>query len=123
MTSVTNAINNANLGSSLATGVDSLSKQFGITNKVLLTVPASIYLFGYVIGPTIAGPLSEYYGRRNVLNISFTVFTIFTLACVGAPNFAALAVFRLFVGMGAAVPLSIIGGYDKIVYMTTSLTS
>jgi MFS family permease len=110
LTSVTNAINNANLGSTLATGVESLSKNFKVTNKVLLTLPTSLYMLGYVIGPTIAGPTSERYGRRIVLNTGFTIYTIFALACVGAPNFAALVVFRLFMGMGAAVPLSIIGG-------------
>lgn len=41
---------------------------------------------------------------------------IFTMACALAPNFAALVVFRLLAGLGAACPLAVVGGTCADVY-------
>lgn len=41
---------------------------------------------------------------------TFSLFTIFTLACAVAPNWPALLIFRLIVGINAACPISVVGG-------------
>ena len=38
------------------------------------------------------------------------MFSAFTLACALSPSFAALCVFRLFVGLGAACAITVVGG-------------
>lgn len=38
------------------------------------------------------------------------LFTAFTLGCALAHNFATLCVLRLFVGVGASSPISVVGG-------------
>lgn len=42
---------------------------------------------------------------------AFIGYTIFTLACAVAPNWAALNVFRFLVGVFASCPISVVGGY------------
>jgi predicted MFS family arabinose efflux permease len=41
---------------------------------------------------------------------SFAILTIFSIASALAPNFAALVVFRLFVGIGGSCAISVVGG-------------
>lgn len=44
------------------------------------------------------------------MTATFCLFTIFTLACAVAPNWPSLLVFRLFAGVFAACPVSVVGG-------------
>lgn len=75
-----------------------------------------MYLVGYVCGPMIWGPLSESYGRKLVMVISFAMFTIFSIASAVSPNFAALVIFRLFVGIGGSCAISVVGGICADIY-------
>ena len=44
------------------------------------------------------------------MTATFCLYTTFTLACAVAPNWPALLVFRLLVGVNAACPVSVVGG-------------
>lgn len=102
---------NGNFGSSMPSGaLDAISAHFGVTNRVHLILLNSLYMSGYVLGPLLFGPLSEYIGRRPVLITSFLGYMTFMLACSGAPNYPALCVFRLLCGIHAAAPTTVIGG-------------
>ncbi|KAE9966311.1 hypothetical protein BLS_007073 [Venturia inaequalis] len=57
--SVINAVNNSNLGSTLSSNPASLTKRFGVKNDILLVLPSSVFLIGYVFGPLAAAPMSE----------------------------------------------------------------
>jgi hypothetical protein len=54
----------------------------------------SIFVLAFCIGPLIIAPLSEIYGRREILHISNVSFIIFNLFCAFAPNGVSLIVFR-----------------------------
>lgn len=69
-----------------------------------------------MLGPLIFSPLSEVYGRQYVLLSTFALYTIFTLATCVAPNWAAFNVFRLFCGIFASSPISVIGGLYADLY-------
>lgn len=102
---------NGNLGSSMPSGaLDAISAHFGVTDRVHLTLLNSLFMVGYVIGPLVFAPLSEYIGRRPVLVGTFLGYLIFMLACSGAPDYPALLVFRLLSGINAAAPTSVLGG-------------
>ena len=102
---------NSTTGSSLGAGLGpQIREEWNITSDSLITLIISIYLIGYVVGPLIWGPLSEHFGRKWVMIIAFVVFTIFTLGCALAPNYPALIVFRLFCGLTAAAPITVVGG-------------
>ncbi|KAF4335386.1 major facilitator superfamily transporter [Fusarium beomiforme] len=102
---------NGNFGSSMPSGaLDIIAKQFRITDPVHLILLNSLYMVGYVLGPLLFGPLSEYIGRRPVLIGTYLGYIVFMLACSGAPNYAALLVFRFLGGINAAAPTTVIGG-------------
>lgn len=102
---------NGNFGSSMPSGaLDIIAEQFSITNPVHLILLNSLYMVGYVLGPLLFGPLSEYIGRRPVLIGTYLGYIVFMLACSGAPNYAALLVFRFLGGINAAAPTTVIGG-------------
>lgn len=109
---------NSTLGSALPSGaIDSIVADFSIKNQQLLVLPLTTCLIGYVIGPVIFAPLSETYGRRLVVIWTFAGYTIFTLACAVAPNFAAIVIFRLFYGIFASSPTAVVEGCMQISFL------
>ena len=108
---------NTTLGSALPSGAtEILGKAFNVTSNQQLTLPVAVFLVGYIFGPILFGPLSESYGRRVILLISFLVYTLFTLACALAPDWPAFLIFRFIVGIGAAAPPTILGGLFADIY-------
>lgn len=93
-----------------------IAETFDVTDRVQLTLLTSLYMVGYVLGPLLCGPLSEYIGRRPVLIGTFFGYLVFMLASGGAPNYPALLVFRLLCGINAAAPTTVISGlYSDII--------
>ncbi|CAD0021975.1 unnamed protein product, partial [Aureobasidium pullulans] len=90
------------IGSSIAAGAShQFATFFNITSQAQLVLPTSSYLVGYVVGPLLFGPLSEYHGRKKIMILTFALFSAFTLGCALAPN---------FVGHGYRCFLANIGG-------------
>jgi MFS family permease len=105
------SVMNSTMSSSLASGATApISLHFSVTSEYLLILPTSMFLVGYVFGPMAWGPLSESYGRKGTMVYSFAILTVFSIASAVAPNFAALVVFRLFVGIGGSAAISVVGG-------------
>lgn len=59
---------NSTMGSALPSGTtETIERDFDIQNSEFLVLPVSIYLIGYILGPMVFAPLSESYGRKNVM--------------------------------------------------------
>lgn len=58
------------------------------------------------IGRLLSGILSDRYGRKVMLTVNLLLFTIGSLACALAPNFASLAIARAVVGFGVGGEIS-----------------
>ncbi|KAH7188844.1 major facilitator superfamily domain-containing protein [Fusarium flagelliforme] len=102
---------NGNFGSSMPSGaLDIIAEKFNVTDPVYLILLNSLYMVGYVLGPLLFGPLSEYIGRRPVLIGTYLGYILFTFLASVSPNYAALLVFRLLCGINAAAPTTVIGG-------------
>ncbi|KAJ5167395.1 uncharacterized protein N7482_006176 [Penicillium canariense] len=102
---------NSTIGSSICSNaIPQIAEEFNITNQQMLVLPISIFLIGYILGPLLWGPSSEYFGRRRPLLIAFIGFMIFTLACAVANSYASLLIFRLLNGMMASAPIATTGG-------------
>jgi MFS family permease len=50
------------------------------------------------------------------MTTSFFAYTIFTMACALAPNWAALLIFRLLTGINASSPITVTGGVYADIY-------
>jgi multidrug resistance protein len=70
----------------------------------------SLFVFGFAVGPPIWGPLSELYGRKYPLFISFFIFGIFQIPVAVAQNLQTIMLCRFFGGVFGSAPLGIVGG-------------
>jgi DHA1 family multidrug resistance protein-like MFS transporter len=97
---------NATFSSSAPTG----SFQ-GVSDDLHVSVEAAglvttLFLLGYCAGPLFWAPLSEFYGRRWIFYISFTIYLAFGFLCAFTPNFAGLLVGRFLTGTAASAALT-----------------
>ncbi|KAL2801986.1 major facilitator superfamily domain-containing protein [Aspergillus granulosus] len=96
--------------SMFAPGVPEVMADFNTSSSMLATFVVSVYILGFAFGPLIVAPLSEYYGRMMVYNTCNFLFFVFNIASAGAPNMAALIVFRFFDGVAGVAPTTIGSG-------------
>ena len=73
-------------------------------------VPLSLFVVGYALGPTIAAPCSETFGRRLVYWTSIPVFAIFVLGTGLSRTLPALAICRFFAGFFGSPGLTVGSG-------------
>nr|WOD45536.1 hypothetical protein [Trichoderma atroviride] len=83
----------------------------GISDDLNVSVEATglvitLFLLGYCAGPLFWAPLSEFYGRRNIFRISFSLYFAFGFLCAFTPTFAELLVGRFLTGTAASTALT-----------------
>ncbi|KIW62303.1 hypothetical protein PV04_10488 [Phialophora macrospora] len=97
---------NATFASSSPSGsLRGISEHFHVS-EIAAGLVITLFLLGYVAGPLIFAPLSEFYGRRYVFYATFTCYNAFNFLCAFAPNFGSLLVGRLLTGTFASAPLT-----------------
>ncbi|WP_458695320.1 Bcr/CflA family efflux MFS transporter [Wolbachia endosymbiont of Litomosoides brasiliensis] len=80
----------------------SIANYFKVGGHVVqLTI--SLNLVGFAMSGLIYGPLSDYYGRRPIMLIGMTIFTLASIACYIADNIVLLILIRFIQGVGAGV--------------------
>jgi DHA1 family bicyclomycin/chloramphenicol resistance-like MFS transporter len=62
----------------------------------------SIFLVGFGVGQFVMGPLSDRFGRRPVLLVGMTVYSIASLLAIAAPSFETLLLARALQGLGTS---------------------
>jgi DHA1 family bicyclomycin/chloramphenicol resistance-like MFS transporter len=70
-------------------------------DQVQLTL--SLFMFGYAFGQILAGPLSDRFGRRPMLLIGLSVYTLAGLGCALADSIGMLILLRTVQALAAAV--------------------
>jgi hypothetical protein len=62
-----------------------VSRQFHVSKEVTI-LGVSLFVLGLGLGPLVAGPVSEIYGRSAVYVVSFGFFFVFLFPVAFAPN-------------------------------------
>jgi hypothetical protein len=87
------------LASSAYTAVaKQVMQEFNCSREVFL-VGLSLMLVGFAVGPVLFAPLSEAFGRRNVVLATLAIHTLWAGLCCVAQNIQTMLVFRLFCGI------------------------
>ncbi|KJZ77981.1 hypothetical protein HIM_02618 [Hirsutella minnesotensis 3608] len=86
----------------LAPALSALQHDFGIDDITKGSMPVSIFLLGYAVGPLFLSPLSEIYGRNIVLISSSAWFCAWLMGCALAPSLDTLIFFRFMCGVGGS---------------------
>ncbi|KAF3033649.1 hypothetical protein E8E12_005499 [Didymella heteroderae] len=103
--SVTLVVNATFASSSPSGTLESISTDLHVSTEAAGLV-ITLFLLGYCAGPLIFAPLSEFFGRRYIFYVTFTLYLAFNFLCAFTPNFAGLLVGRFFTGTFASAPLS-----------------
>lgn len=93
--------------SNFASCVPQIMAEYGVI-EVVGILGITLYVFGFAFGPVVYGPLSELYGRRNLLIISSFGFTLFQFAVATGENLQTILICRFFAGCVGAAPLAVI---------------
>lgn len=94
----------------LAPAVPDVMKSLHSDNSELKSFVVSIYVIGSAVGPLVAAPISEVYGRSIVYNVSNVIFLGATVGCALSSNVGMFLAFRLICGCSGAAPLALGGG-------------
>ncbi|KAL7810193.1 MFS general substrate transporter [Trichoderma gracile] len=70
----------------------------------------STFVLGIAFGPMLLSPLSEFYGRRPVYLVSWTMYVIWLVPSAVARNVATMIVARFFDGLAGSAFLTVSGG-------------
>jgi len=91
----------------IAPGTKSLMEDFKSSNLELSSLTISIFAAGYIGGPFLHAPCSEYFGILPVYLVSNVLFVAFTSGCALSHNFGMVIGFRFIAGLFGTVPASL----------------
>ena len=92
--------------SALSGATSSIAEDFEESRTTVLALVTSIFVLGFAIGPLLWAPLSEIYGRRATLLVSYSFFTLWNAVVIASPNIASVLVFRFLAGAFGSSPLT-----------------
>jgi MFS family permease len=95
--------------SSFSPAIGDVANNFHVSN-VAATLPLTLYVLGQALGPCIAAPLSETYGRKGVFLITSPIGILFTLGSGFSQNYGSLCTLRFLAGFFSSPSLSVGGG-------------
>ena len=72
------------------------------TNQAQLIL--SSFILGMALGTFVMGPLSDSFGRKNIIYFGASVYIISSALCMFASNLETIVVARVLQGIGAAAP-------------------
>ncbi|KAH7346295.1 major facilitator superfamily domain-containing protein [Rhexocercosporidium sp. MPI-PUGE-AT-0058] len=86
-----------------------ITKEFHCS-KIVATLGLSLFIMGLGVGPMLLGPLSEFYGRRPIYWVSFSMFIIWLIPSAVAKNIQTMLIARFLDGLSGSAFLSVAGG-------------
>ncbi|KZT35958.1 MFS general substrate transporter [Sistotremastrum suecicum HHB10207 ss-3] len=93
------------ISSASVPGTPGTQAEFHVQNKIIATLPTSLYVLGFGLGPYVLAPLSELYGRKIVYQATLSSFTLIQIGCALSPSMPALIILRLIAGcFGSIAP-------------------
>ncbi|CAK1357644.1 putative transporter mfs2 [Cercospora beticola] len=89
---------------------------FGVSRTVAI-LPLTLYVIGLGLGPTIAAPVSEMYGRSIVYKITLPVCILFLVGSGLSKSFASLCVTRILAGIAGGPVLAVGAGTNADTFL------
>lgn len=86
-----------------------MNAEFG-TTTLIATLGLSSFVLGIALGPLFTSPLSEWYGRRPIYLVSWSLFIVWTIPPAVAKNIQTMVIARFFTGFAGGTFLSVAGG-------------
>ena len=64
----------------------------------------SAFIGGMALGTLVVGPLSDSFGRKNIIYVGAVIYISFSALCMFATDLETIVIARVFQGIGAAAP-------------------
>ncbi|KAF2152539.1 MFS general substrate transporter [Myriangium duriaei CBS 260.36] len=110
------------MGSSIyAPGRDQVAADFNLSDEASV-LPVSLYNAGMGLGPLIASPLSETFGRRAVYLVVLPLFCLFVMGSALSHDLLTLGLCRLFAGVFASPGVAIAAATISDMYRPSERT-
>ena len=81
-----------------------IAAEFSPNNTNQAQLVLSSFILGMAMGTFVMGPLSDSFGRKNVIYFGSGIYIVSSALCIFAPNLETIVVARIFQGIGAAAP-------------------
>jgi DHA1 family bicyclomycin/chloramphenicol resistance-like MFS transporter len=78
-----------------------IEREFGIS-RAILSQSLGVYLFAFAVSTLFWGPLADRLGRRLVILVSMTVYTLASIGCALADNAEMFMFLRILQGLSAS---------------------
>ncbi|KZL83104.1 major facilitator superfamily transporter [Colletotrichum incanum] len=86
-----------------------MDAEFG-NSRIVATIGLSTFVLGISLGPMFLSPLSEFYGRRPIYIVSWTMYVIWIIPSAVAKNIATMIIARFLDGLSGSAFLAVSGG-------------
>ncbi|KAJ0160849.1 putative drug/proton antiporter YHK8 [Colletotrichum tanaceti] len=86
-----------------------MDAEFG-NSRIVGTLGLSVFVLGISLGPMFLSPLSEFYGRRPIYIVSWSMYVIWIIPSAVAKNIATMIVARFLDGLSGSAFLAVSGG-------------
>lgn len=93
-----------------------LQVYFGVSRTVAI-LPLTLYVIGLGLGPTIAAPVSEMYGRSIVYKVTLPVCILFLVGSGLSKSFVSLCVTRILAGIAGGPVLAVGAGTNADTFL------
>lgn len=104
------------IGSSMITpATPEIAVQFGVSRTASI-LSLTLYVLGLALGPVIAAPISETFGRTVVYRVTGLAYILFTIGAGFSKSFASLLVCRLLAGICSGPTLAVGAGTSADMY-------
>ncbi|CAM1501923.1 Fc.00g039070.m01.CDS01 [Cosmosporella sp. VM-42] len=88
---------------------EQMEAEFGNSREVSI-LGLSLFVLGISLGPMLLSPLSEFYGRRPIYLVAWTLYVIWIIPQAVAKNIATMLVSRFLDGFAGSAFLAVSGG-------------
>ncbi len=91
----------------LLPALPNIGDSLGVTNPSDNQLLITMIFLGLGVGQLIFGPLSDSFGRKNIVYLGFVVFVIASIICVTTKSFEMMIFGRILQGIGLSSPRTI----------------
>lgn len=88
---------------------EKMEAEFG-NSRIVSILGLSMFVLGIAFGPMLFSPLSEFYGRRPVYLVAWTMYVVWIIPQAVAQNIATMIVGRFLDGFSGSTFLAVSGG-------------
>lgn len=86
-----------------------MEAEFG-NSRIVSVLGLTTFVIGIALGPMLFSPLSEFYGRRPIYLVSWTLYVIWIIPQAVATNIQTVIITRFFDGFAGSTFLAVSGG-------------